>query len=73
MPYQYKREPLTNDQATRLANACTTPAERLVIWTLLDTGLRLRELEGLTRQTIDWQGQRLRVHGKGGGRVAIIV
>lgn len=66
MPYQYRREPLTPDQATRLANACETPIERLVVWTLLDTGLRLRELASITRETIDWQGQRLRVHGKGG-------
>src|SRR6266850_565797 len=66
MPYQYRREPLTPDQATRLANACTTPEDRLVVWTLLDTGLRLRELAGLTREMIDWQGQRVRVHGKGG-------
>jgi integrase/recombinase XerD len=66
MPYQYRREPLTPDQATRLANACTTPQERLVVWTLLDTGLRLRELSSLTRDAIDWQGQRVRVHGKGG-------
>jgi integrase/recombinase XerD len=66
MPYQYRREPLTPDQATRIANACTSPEERLVVFTLLDTGLRLRELAGLTRQAIDWQGQRVRVHGKGG-------
>ena len=24
MPYQFKREPLTQEEATRLANACTT-------------------------------------------------
>ena len=66
MPYQYRREPLTPDQTTRLANACTSPQERLIIWTLLDTGLRLRELASLTRDRIDWQGQRLSIHGKGG-------
>lgn len=27
MPYQFKREPLTQDEATRLANACTTLSE----------------------------------------------
>src|SRR5207249_7119170 len=66
MAYQYKREPLTSDQATRLANGCATPEERLVVWTLLDTGLRLRELASLTRDGIDWQGQRVRIRGKGG-------
>jgi integrase/recombinase XerD len=42
MPYQYKREPLTQDEANRLANMCETPTEKLCIWTLLDTGLRVR-------------------------------
>jgi integrase/recombinase XerD len=37
MRYQYKREPLTPDEANRLANACQTHEEKLVIWTLLDT------------------------------------
>jgi integrase/recombinase XerD len=41
--YQYKREPLTQDEANRLANACQTHEEKLVIWTLLDTGLRVAE------------------------------
>ena len=40
MPYQFKREPLTQEEATRLANACTTADEKLAVWTLLDTGLR---------------------------------
>ncbi len=66
MPYQYKREPLTQDEATRLANACTEYEERLVIWTLLDTGMRLAELLSLTRDNLDWQGARLMVYGKGG-------
>ena len=56
MAYQYKREPLTQDEATRLAQACTTYKERLVVWGLLDTGLRVSELSGLTREHIDWQG-----------------
>lgn len=66
MPYQYKREPLTQDEATRLANACTSHGERLVVWTLLDTGLRVAELANLTRSHLDWQGHRLTVYGKGG-------
>jgi integrase/recombinase XerD len=66
MPYQYKREPLTEDEANRLANACTTHEEKLVVWTLLDTGLRVSELAGLTKNDIDWQGHRITVYGKGG-------
>jgi len=64
--YQFKREPLTQDEATRLANACQTHEERLVVWTLLDTGLRVAELAYLKRSNIDWQGHRLMIYGKGG-------
>lgn len=66
MAYQYKREPLTQDEANRLANACQTHEERLVVWTLLDTGLRVAELANLKRENIDWQGKRLVIFGKGG-------
>ncbi len=66
MPYQYKREPLTADEANRLANACKTHEEKLVIWTLLDTGLRVSEFANLKRDNLDWQQHRLRVYGKGG-------
>ena len=38
VPYQFVPEPLTVEEADRLANACETPIERLVVWTLLDTG-----------------------------------
>jgi integrase/recombinase XerD len=69
MAYQYQRE-LTQHEATTLANACATAAERLVIWTMLDTGLRVSELTGLTRQNIDWQQHRLMIHGKGGPWIA---
>ena len=66
MPYQFKREPLTQDEATRLANACTTHDEKLVVWTLLDTGLRVSELASLTKNNLDWQMHRLMIYGKGG-------
>src|SRR2546430_14619522 len=66
MPYQYKREPLTPDEANRLASACETHQERLIVWTLLDTGLRLSDLVGLTRDQNDRQKHRLKNYGKGG-------
>ena len=66
MPYQYKREPLTPDEANRLASLCETHHERLIVWTLLDTGLRVSELAGLTREHIDWQNHRFMIYGKGG-------
>src|SRR6266567_1021180 len=66
MAYQFKREPLTQDEATRLALACTTRHEKLVVWTLLDSGLRVSELAGLTKDNLDWQMHRLMIYGKGG-------
>ena len=44
MRYQYVREPLTADESDRLSNACETTIERLIVWTLLDTGLHVGEL-----------------------------
>jgi integrase/recombinase XerD len=66
MPYQYKREPLTQDEATRFAQAAETHEERLVVFTLLDTGLRVSELASLTSKNLDWQMHRISVLGKGG-------
>lgn len=66
MAYQYKREPLTPDEANRLANACEEYSEKLVVWTLLDTGLRLTEFETLKKDNIDWQRHSLIIFGKGG-------
>ena len=66
MPYQYKREPLTQDEANRLANACEAGEKKLIVWTLLDTGLRVSELAQLTKANLDWQGHRIMVYGKGG-------
>ncbi len=66
MAYQYKREPLTPNEANRLANACEGAIEKLVVWTLLDTGLQVAELAGLRKDNIDWQGHRLMIYGKGG-------
>jgi integrase/recombinase XerD len=37
-----------------------------VVWTLLDTGLRLTELAGLTRRSLDPVRHWLTVYGKGG-------
>ena len=66
MSHQYVREPLTADESDRLSNACETPTEQLVVWTLLDTGLRVSELCGLTAKNVLWQQRQLRIKGKGG-------
>ena len=66
MGYQFKREPLTQDESNRLSNSCQSHLEKLVVWTLLDTGLRVSELTSLKKDNIDWQAHRLMVYGKGG-------
>ena len=66
MPYQYKREPLNNDEVDKLTNACNTFQEKFVVWTLLDTGLRLSEFAELKKENIQWQERRLVIYGKGG-------
>ena len=66
MVYQYKREPLNDDEVDRLTNACDAFREKLVVWTLLDTGLRLSELAKLTKDNVQWQERRLVIYGKGG-------
>jgi integrase/recombinase XerD len=60
------REPLTQQDADRLAQACDSTQEKLIIWPLLDCGLRVSELCGLTPKNIQWQQRSLRIKGKGG-------
>src|SRR6476469_8614920 len=55
MAHQFVREPLRAEEADRLANACQTVEEKLIVWTLLDTGLRVSELCSLTLDNIHWQ------------------
>ena len=53
MAHQFVREPLRAEEADRLANACQTVEEKLIVWTLLDTGLRVSELCSLTLDNPD--------------------
>lgn len=66
MSYQFKREPLLAEDANALCQACETLEEKLIIWTLLDTGLRVGELVSLTKDNILWQEKAIRISGKGG-------
>lgn len=66
MAYQYKREPLSIEEADRLFNAAESIEEKLCVWGLLETGLRVSELANLTRDQIQWQQRAIRVKGKGG-------
>jgi integrase/recombinase XerD len=66
MAYQFKREPLTPAEADKLYQSCNTVQEKLIIWILLDTGLRVSELCSLIPQNILWQQKSIRISGKGG-------
>ena len=66
MLYQFERDSLTSEEADRLCHACQTVDEKMVVWILLDTGLRISELCSLTPQHILWQEKALRITGKGG-------
>ena len=63
MAYQHKREPLSHEETDRLANAAESFFEELVIFMLLDTGLRVSELASLTKDNIQWQEQQLHHRG----------
>lgn len=66
MAYQYVREPLRHEEADRLCQACTTVQDKLIIWVLLDTGMRVSELCSLEPTKILWQQKSIRITGKGG-------
>ena len=66
MAYQFKREPLTPVEADKLYQTCNNVQEKLIIWILLDTGLRVSELCSLSSQNILWQQKSIRISGKGG-------
>ncbi len=64
--YQYKRTPLDEEEQDKLVNACQNHREKLVIYTLLDTGIRVSELANLKKENIKWQQGIIEVYGKGG-------
>jgi len=66
MAYIFKREPLTADETDRMINACQTGQEKLVVYGLLETGLRVGEFCALTPQNFRWQERFVVVDGKGG-------
>ena len=65
MTYQHKRKPLSVEETNRFVNAAHTFQEKLITFTLLDTGLRVVELVGLTRDNILLRERRLVIGGSG--------
>lgn len=66
MAYQFRREPLNGERSNELVNACQSFEEKLVVWTPLDTGLRVGEFNSLRPDQVEWQYDRVVVYGKGG-------
>lgn len=66
MTEQHARTPLLPEEADRLSQACCDPTEKLIIWLMLDTGLRVSELCSLSKDNILWQQKMLQISGKGG-------
>jgi integrase/recombinase XerC len=64
MAYAFKREPLTQAEATKLVDSCQTLQEKFCVWGLLDTGLREHELIGIKRENVDWQKGSVIIWGK---------
>ena len=64
MASYFVREPLNGEEYNRLVNACETFREKLVIWSLLDMGLRVSEFCDLRRKDIQWQENQLVIWGK---------
>jgi len=59
MRYVFVREPLNTEECDRIVNACRSFPEKLVVWVLLDTGLRVKEFCTLQKERIHWQEDRL--------------
>ena len=64
MASYFVREPLNGEEYNRLVNACETFREKLVIWSLLDMGLRVSEFCDLRRNDIQWQENQVVIWGK---------
>lgn len=65
MKREFKREPLTGDETNKLMNSCDSGEEKLLVWGLLETGLRIDEYLRVRKEMIDWQARRITVIGKG--------
>ena len=68
MVFEYKREPLEDDEILALKCNCNNFEEELIINVLLDTGLRVSELANLREDNISWQRNCITLIGKGNKR-----
>lgn len=68
MSYEFKREPLTDSETDRMVNACQSVEEKLIVYGLLDSGMREAELVNMKKDNIQWQRGNIIVWGKGNKR-----
>ena len=61
---RYVCESLQAEEADRLCQACESLEEKLVVWTLLDTGMRVSELCNLKAKQILRRKKAIRIEGK---------
>lgn len=71
MVFEYKREPLEEDEILDLKKSCKTFEEEVIINLLLDTGMRVSELANLKEEEISWQRNCITTYGKGNKRRVI--
>ncbi|MGV8168490.1 MAG: tyrosine-type recombinase/integrase [Candidatus Nanoarchaeia archaeon] len=71
MVFEYKREPLEENEILALRKACQTFEEELIINVLLETGMRVSEFAKLSDDEISWQRSCITTIGKGNKRRVI--
>jgi len=69
--FEYKREPLEDDEILALRKACSNFEEELIVNVLLETGMRVSEFAKLTEDEISWQRGCITTIGKGNKRRVI--
>lgn len=56
-----KEHVLSRQQVTQLKEACTTPEEKLIVYTLIYTGMRVSEFLHLNKEWINWQTEQIMI------------
>jgi len=64
--YKFKRTGLGEEDIDKLVNAADGHQQKLIIFGLLETGMRVGEFASLTKENFKWQKDRIIVDGKGG-------
>jgi integrase/recombinase XerD len=64
MNYKYACESLQPEEADRLCQACESLEEKLIVWTLLDTGMRISELCNLKGKQVLRRKKIIRIQGE---------